>query len=226
VGNPFLDPNRPRSEATTLWFNPAAFVPNAAGQDGNAGRNILEGPGRRNVDIGLFRDFSFTERMRFQFRAEITNAFNLVSLNNPTSTLNSSAVGTIRTARATRECPICGPTAWAVKYRGPVRFGKFPNSVPDSVVEACSACGVGRLVGEPIDYESERYRSLVETDSSPEAYYRAHDVEQLERLDETLSCFLDLVEASKHYRQLKKQWVEFLGEHPDAATDRVEIATA
>jgi NAD(P)H-dependent FMN reductase len=47
-----------------------------------------------------------------------------------------------------------------------------------------------------------------------------------ERLGETLSCFLDLVEASKHYRQLKKQWVEFLGEHPDAATDRVETATA
>lgn len=47
-----------------------------------------------------------------------------------------------------------------------------------------------------------------------------------ERLEETLACFLDLVEASKHYRQLRKQWVEFLGEHPDAATDRVETATA
>lgn len=45
------------------------------------------------------------------------------------------------------------------------------------------------------------------------------------RLDGTLGCFLDLVEAAKHYRHIKKEWVEFLGEHPNAATDRVETAT-
>jgi chromate reductase, NAD(P)H dehydrogenase (quinone) len=44
------------------------------------------------------------------------------------------------------------------------------------------------------------------------------------RFDETLRCFLDLVEAAKHYPRLKKQWVEFLGEHPSAATDRVETS--
>lgn len=43
-----------------------------------------------------------------------------------------------------------------------------------------------------------------------------------ERLKSIISCFLSLVEAAKHYPQLKKDWVEFLGEHPDAATDRVE----
>jgi chromate reductase, NAD(P)H dehydrogenase (quinone) len=43
-----------------------------------------------------------------------------------------------------------------------------------------------------------------------------------QRFDATIECFLDLVEAAKHYRALKKQWVEFLGEKPDAATDRVE----
>ena len=44
------------------------------------------------------------------------------------------------------------------------------------------------------------------------------------RLDSILGCFLDLVEATKNYPSLKKQWVEFLGEHPDRATDRVEEA--
>jgi NAD(P)H-dependent FMN reductase len=44
------------------------------------------------------------------------------------------------------------------------------------------------------------------------------------RFDDTLRCFLDLVEAAKHYPGLKKQWVEFLGERPDAATDRVEVS--
>jgi NAD(P)H-dependent FMN reductase len=43
-----------------------------------------------------------------------------------------------------------------------------------------------------------------------------------ERFDRTLGCFLELVEAAKHYRPLKKLWVEHLGEHPDAAVDRVE----
>lgn len=46
-----------------------------------------------------------------------------------------------------------------------------------------------------------------------------------ERLESILGCFLELVEASKHYSTMKKQWVEFLGEHPNAATDRVESVT-
>jgi hypothetical protein len=33
------------------------------------------------------------------------------------------------------------------------------------------------------------------------------------------------VEAAKHFRPLKKLWVEYLGEHPDAAIDRVEHTT-
>ena len=43
-----------------------------------------------------------------------------------------------------------------------------------------------------------------------------------ERFESTIECFLDLVEAAKHYRALKKQWVEFLGEQPNAVIDRVE----
>jgi len=51
---------------------------------------------------------------------------------------------------------------------------------------------------------------------------RLKDAAVVERLDRTLGCFLDLVEATKHYARIKKVWVEFLGEHPDAATDRIE----
>jgi hypothetical protein len=43
-----------------------------------------------------------------------------------------------------------------------------------------------------------------------------------DRLERTLGCFLELVEATKHFPQIRKVWVEFLGEHPNAATDRVE----
>lgn len=43
-----------------------------------------------------------------------------------------------------------------------------------------------------------------------------------QRFEETIDCFMDLVEAATHYPRLKKHWVEFLGERPDAAIDRVE----
>jgi hypothetical protein len=31
-------------------------------------------------------------------------------------------------------------------------------------------------------------------------------------------------EAAEHYPGLKKQWIEFLGEHPDPAIDRIETS--
>jgi hypothetical protein len=103
IGEPRLDPNRSRNDVSTLWFNPAAFTPAPLGPDGNSGRNILDGPGVRNIDLALFRDFGIREGIKLQFRAEMTNALNLVSLNNPNSALNSPAVGTIRGARGMRE---------------------------------------------------------------------------------------------------------------------------
>ena len=46
------------------------------------------------------------------------------------------------------------------------------------------------------------------------------------RFESTLDCFLDFVEASRHYPAMKIQWVEFLGERPNVATERVELSSA
>ena len=43
-----------------------------------------------------------------------------------------------------------------------------------------------------------------------------------ERFDTNIINFMDLVEASKHYPCVKREWVEYLGEHPDPRVDRVE----
>jgi chromate reductase len=43
-----------------------------------------------------------------------------------------------------------------------------------------------------------------------------------ERFEQNITGFMDLVEASKHYPCVKTRWVEYLGEHPDPVTDRVE----
>jgi NAD(P)H-dependent FMN reductase len=43
-----------------------------------------------------------------------------------------------------------------------------------------------------------------------------------ERFEGNVADFMDLVEASKHYPCIKRAWVEYLGEQPDPAFDRVE----
>ncbi|HET9409901.1 MAG TPA: carboxypeptidase regulatory-like domain-containing protein [Candidatus Sulfotelmatobacter sp.] len=93
--NPVLDPHRSRAAVAALWFNTAAFSKNAATSgvfiDGNSARNLLDGPGYRNVDLAIFRDIKIGEKMALQLRLEATNAFNLVSLQNPTG--NGATVG-------------------------------------------------------------------------------------------------------------------------------------
>jgi hypothetical protein len=107
--SPFLDPHRSRTDAALAWFNKAAFTPNGPGlgigpgqADGTAPRDYMRAPGYRNIDIGVLRDVRFMERYAFQFRAEATNAFNLVSLNGPTSSLSSATVGQISAAATPR----------------------------------------------------------------------------------------------------------------------------
>jgi hypothetical protein len=98
VGNPHLDPHRPESQVLAGWFNTAAFALSAPGQDGTSGRNILDAPGLKNIDLGLFRNFKIRERIQLQARAEATNAFNIVNLNIPNNTLTSRGFGTITAA--------------------------------------------------------------------------------------------------------------------------------
>jgi hypothetical protein len=40
------------------------------------GRNIFVGPGNWNLDFAIHKNFSLTERMKVQFRAETFNTFN------------------------------------------------------------------------------------------------------------------------------------------------------
>ncbi|MFN3405669.1 MAG: NADPH-dependent FMN reductase [Cytophagaceae bacterium] len=42
------------------------------------------------------------------------------------------------------------------------------------------------------------------------------------RFEDNIKAFMELVEATKHYPCMKKQWVEFLGEKPDDVIDRTE----
>jgi len=59
-----------------LLYNPAAFAAPTGLTFGDASRNILNNPGRWNLDTGLFKNFFVNERAGFQFRAEAFNVFN------------------------------------------------------------------------------------------------------------------------------------------------------
>jgi chromate reductase len=61
---------------------------------------------------------------------------------------------------------------------------------------------------------AQAHKALVEGDIA-DAALRA-------RFDKNLQAFLSLAEAAKHYPCIKRAWVEFLGEPPGSAADRVD----
>jgi hypothetical protein len=104
VGDPSVDLGQSRDVLIEGWFNTAAFAQPALGTNGNSGRNIIDGPGYRNVDLGLFRDVRLGGRTILQFRLEATNLINLVNLNNPGLSLAAPATfGKIRSAKNMRQ---------------------------------------------------------------------------------------------------------------------------
>jgi hypothetical protein len=87
---------------TSEWFNTAAFAFPAPGTFGNAGRNILEGPGFESVNVSLVKNTNFTETVKLQFRAEAFNLFNHPNFNLPDNFLGSPTFGRITSARDPR----------------------------------------------------------------------------------------------------------------------------
>lgn len=82
------------------WFNTAAFSnPGTTNWgDYNSGRNILQGPGTKEIDFSLFKRFTLKEAQALELRAETFNLFNTPQFNNPAATVGSSTIGTISSA--------------------------------------------------------------------------------------------------------------------------------
>jgi Carboxypeptidase regulatory-like domain len=95
TGQPVFGPG---THTAAEWFNPAAFSTPAAFTFGDVGRNTVYGPGLQTLDLALQREFSVTEKMRFQFRAEFFNALNHTNLGTPNRFVNTPQFGTITEA--------------------------------------------------------------------------------------------------------------------------------
>ena len=64
---------------------------------GTSGRNILTGPGQKNIDFSIVKYIPVTESTRFEFRSEFFNLFNWVNFSNPNNNVLLPNVGAIST---------------------------------------------------------------------------------------------------------------------------------
>ena len=82
------------------YFDPFAYAPVIDARFGTAGFNSLLTPGIANVDLGLFREFAITERVKIQFRAEAFNFTNTPHLGTPGTNVSNLQLNPDRSIRA------------------------------------------------------------------------------------------------------------------------------
>ena len=99
VGDPEID-----DPSADRWFNTAAFAMPQFGTFGNAGRNILVGPGYANVNLGIIKHVPLGARARLQLRAEAFNLLNRVNYDLPDAFVGSPTFGSILSAQPPRRC--------------------------------------------------------------------------------------------------------------------------
>ncbi len=99
VGAPNLDSGR----AADRWFNTEAFALPAPFTFGNAGRNIVYGPGSAEVDVSLQKEWQATRGVRLEFRWETFNLLNRTNFDQPNRIAFTPNFGRIFSAQAPRQ---------------------------------------------------------------------------------------------------------------------------
>ena len=93
------DPND-GPQAVEQWFNTAAFARPDTFTYGDAGRNIVLGPGIFSMDLSLLKNIVFTGGRALQLRLEAFNALNQPIWGDPDMNMSSSTYGRINTTRS------------------------------------------------------------------------------------------------------------------------------
>ena len=113
VSNPTID----------RWFDTSCFVqvPDVTGTYGDAGRNIIRGPGSFNIDASLIKNTRIG-RYQTELRIEAFNLLNHPQFANPNTQIGNAAVGTISAMLSNPSCSLCGTTERQVQLGVKVRF--------------------------------------------------------------------------------------------------------
>jgi hypothetical protein len=98
IGNPNAISNRTSQQ----WFNTAAFQLQAPGTFGNTGRDTINGPNYKDVDLAILKKVAITEQHQLEFRVEAFNSTNRVNFNLPNRTFATPQFGTITSAQDAR----------------------------------------------------------------------------------------------------------------------------
>jgi len=83
-------PNTPCNNCV-WYFNPAAFAANDLGTFGNVGKGAYYGPPLHVWDMGVSKNFHFTNTSYVQVRVEFFNVFNQVNFDVPNTAVNNQA---------------------------------------------------------------------------------------------------------------------------------------
>jgi hypothetical protein len=91
VADPFTGATDSASSYTTTgrFIVPGGFSVPAPGTFGSCPPLAFHGPGIEDVDLSFFKEFSFKERYRVQFRTELFNAFNHPNFANPNANISN-----------------------------------------------------------------------------------------------------------------------------------------
>jgi len=85
----------PGGKSIAQWINPAAFAVPAPGTFGNVPRNLLRGPSAWQIDLGLAKSISLSERAHLEFRTEFFNIFNHPQYGLPQSVFGVPGFGSV-----------------------------------------------------------------------------------------------------------------------------------
>jgi hypothetical protein len=97
------DPNNYANRSALRWFDTTMFTAAPQFTIGSSSRNPVRGPGLRNADLVITKEFLIAEHARLEFRAEAFNASNTPPLNDPNGSFGAAAFGTITSAGNPRD---------------------------------------------------------------------------------------------------------------------------
>jgi len=84
------------------FLDPTAFAQPALGTFGNMQRNVVRGPGFKNIDAALSRNFGLGGTKSVEARIEAFNLFNWFELGNPNTNFSAATFGQITSALSPR----------------------------------------------------------------------------------------------------------------------------
>ena len=85
------------------WFNTSAFIAPPPGQYGDAGRNIIIGPGTILFNLSVAKTFPFRDTKSLEFRATANNVFNHPNFSGIDTNMNSPTFGQVTSVASMRQ---------------------------------------------------------------------------------------------------------------------------